>query len=206
MKIMFDVGANNGHDSLNFITNNPSWTCFAFEPTPKLYKHIKEETKKRKITDRYHVFNKAVSDYNGTSNFNIAADRGGGCSSLLEFSDDLHKTWSGRTDFHVTEQIDIDVITLEMFIDKICPINISQIDYFHCDAQGVDLNVLKGLGKYITFIKKGIIEVSNQNPLYKNQSTKKEAINFLKNNNFEILQEKSNDPYNNEHNIIFQRV
>jgi hypothetical protein len=94
------------------------------------------------------------------------------------------------------------VIRLDNFIAKN---NIDIIDYFHCDTQGSDLDVLYGLGEKISIIKEGTIEAAaKQDILYKNQNTVMECIEFLKMNNFEVVSVSSNDPEFNEANIHFK--
>jgi FkbM family methyltransferase len=207
MKILFDVGANWGLNSLDFISKNLEYICFAFEPTPQLAQHLRDESYRKKIDKRYYVIEKAVADYNGYSAFNIAGQRDWGCSSLLEFSDNLEQTWPGRKDFKVTENIQVEVITLSKYIEEISPVLINTINYFHCDTQGMDLKVLKGMGRYIQLIEEGVIEVAANSKvqLYKNQHTKFDAVQFLEQNDFKITKEKRNDIYGNEFNLYFRR-
>ena len=83
--------------------------------------------------------------------------------------------------------------------------DIEIIDYFHCDTQGSDLDVLYGLGDKISIIKEGVIEAAaKRDILYKNQNDYLECIEFLKMNNFEIIAVHSNDPDTNEVNIHFK--
>jgi FkbM family methyltransferase len=203
MNIMFDVGANWGTDSLDFIRNNNDWVCFAFEPTPQLFSHLVNVSASFK--DRYFVYPYAISDFVGKANFNVAGQSDWGCSSLLEFSDNLDKTWPGRTDFVVTENIEVDVISLKYFIENIVPnIKIEKIDRFHCDTQGNDLKVLKGMAEYVSIIQHGVIEVpqSTEVMLYKNQHSFEEAVEFLQNNGFKISNINSQQ---NELNLCFDR-
>ena len=203
MNIMFDVGANWGTDSLDFIRNNNDWVCFAFEPTPQLFAHLVNASAGFK--DRYFVYPYAISDFVGKANFNVAGQSDWGCSSLLEFSDNLDKTWPGRTDFVVTENIEVDVISLKYFIENIVPnIKIEKIDRFHCDTQGNDLKVLKGMAEYVSIIQHGVIEVpqSTEVMLYKNQHSFEEAVEFLQNNGFKISNINSQQ---NELNLCFDR-
>jgi FkbM family methyltransferase len=200
---MFDVGANWGTDSLDFIRNNNDWVCFAFEPTPQLFSHLVNVSASFK--DRYFVYPYAISDFVGKANFNVAGQSDWGCSSLLEFSDNLDKTWPGRTDFVVTENIEVDVISLKYFIENIVPnIKIEKIDRFHCDTQGNDLKVLKGMAEYVSIIQHGVIEVpqSTEVMLYKNQHSFEEAVEFLQNNGFKISNINSQQ---NELNLCFDR-
>lgn len=198
-KIFFDVGANNGRDSIH-IANNPDWLVYGFEPTPHLINQIKDKIKNK---PNYILVEKAVSDFVGTSQFNIAGQRDWGCSSLLEFSDKSKTKWPGRTDFKVTETIQVEVITLEKFIKEN---QIPAIDFLHIDTQGSDLNVLKGLGEYINIVKQGVMEAGTEDDiLYYGQNTKNECIEFLTSNGFKIDNIKSNDRFNNEINIRFSK-
>jgi FkbM family methyltransferase len=198
-KIFFDVGANFGTSSIHLAKSDPDTLVYAFEPTPELILYLKTQTFNLK---NYNVVGKAVSDFDGKATFNVAGQADWGCSSLLEFSDNSKTEWPGRTDFSVTKQIEVDVIRLDNFIIKN---NIDKIDYFHCDTQGSDLDVLYGLGEKISIIKEGAIEAATkQDILYKNQNNFIECIEFLKMNNFEIISVTSNDPQFNEANIHFK--
>lgn len=198
-KIFFDVGANFGTTSLQIAKNDPEMIVYAFEPTPELILHLKRCSSN---LENYNVVGKAVSDYEGKATFNIAGQADWGCSSLLEFSEKSKTEWPGRTDFVVTRQIEVEVIRLYNFIMLN---DIEIIDYFHCDTQGSDLDVLYGLGDKISIIKEGVIEAAaKRDILYKNQNDYLECIEFLKMNNFEIIAVHSNDPDTNEVNIHFK--
>jgi FkbM family methyltransferase len=196
MAIIFDVGANNGNSCIHF-AHDPNNTVYAFEPTPELVEIIKSKTSH---LPNYKLFQCAVSNYMGKSIFNVAANEDWGCSSLLEFSDNLEYRWPNRV-LNCTHKIEVNVIKLE-FIMKLYDITV--IDHFHCDAQGSDLNVLKGLGPHIKKIKSGVIECALINDvLYKNQNSFQDCKNFLEENNF-IITDLLSDPYGNEVNIVFK--
>ncbi|MEY3827669.1 MAG: Paramecium bursaria Chlorella virus, partial [Cyanobacteriota bacterium] len=99
IRTIFDVGANNGSSSVPLAIANPTHLIFAFEPTPEMIEVIQS-----KIVglENYVIVPKAVSDYNGTAEFNVAGNWDWGCSSLLKFSRKSQTDWPGRTDFHVT--------------------------------------------------------------------------------------------------------
>lgn len=203
MQIMFDVGANYGTDSLPIIHDNSDWICFAFEPTPHLIDYLKKSSSS--FSDRYHIIPYAVSDFNGEANFHISGQSDWGCSSLLTFSDNLHETWPGRTDFKVTETIKVKVITLKQFIEQMSPVPITTIHRFHCDTQGSDLKVLKGMEEYINIILNGVVEAANKkNILYNNQNTVEETNAYLQQYNF-ITNIEINDQFHNEVNIRFNK-
>lgn len=197
--IIFDVGANNGKTFLHPAIDG-HWV-YAFEPTPKLVAEIKQWLHPT-IFPNYRLIEKAVSLTNGKTTFNIAGQGDWGCSSLLQFSDDLETTWSGRTDLKVTEIIEVETIRLDTFIEQNG--NIPFISYLHIDTQGHDLAVLKSLGQYIGMVHSGCVEVpqSKEVQLYKNQHSKEEMMEFLNDNGFEVKQIQHQM---NEDNLYFSR-
>jgi FkbM family methyltransferase len=201
MGIYFDVGANDGRSMAHY-ANDPNNTVYAFEPTPHMVEILEGVARGK---PNYIVVQKAVSDIAGVAQFHVAGTADWGCSSLNTFNDNLDKTWPGRTDFVVTETIDVEVIRLDDFVEEH---GIEEIDYLHCDAQGKDLEVLFGLGQYINRVKAGVIEMptTQEKKLYKDQKyTSVDAKEFLQKNGFTITTESSNDKDNNECNIYFSR-
>lgn len=181
MKIFFDIGAELGIDSIPLAKTNPDILIYAFEPNPYMVEHLKKES--AGLTN-YIIIPKAVSNYNGVSNFNINKSGFQGVSSLLEFSETARTNWKGF-DLSVDEKVEVEVITLESFIKEH---NIKKIDALHCDTQGSDLNVLKGLGEYIHIIEEGQVEAAvRPESLYVNQNTYLETFRFLVDKGFEIL-------------------
>jgi FkbM family methyltransferase len=203
MKIFFDVGAELGLDSLPFARNNPDSVVYAFEPNPHMVKHLTEQSQG---LDNYFIIPFAVSDYHGFSNFNICTEHPGICS-LLEFDDSGVQNWNGYgigTDFpiHTDEKVEVEVIRLDHFIKEN---EITKIDYFHCDTQGSDLNVLKGMGDYIHLINQGQVEAEfQQKSFYQNQNNYKETMSFLIENGFEIVKINPEGGLR-ECNIIFKK-
>lgn len=199
-KILFDVGANNGSTSLSWSYDKNN-LVYAFEPTPQMYQQIES---KIVGVENYFLVKKAVSNYNGNAIFNIAGNADWGCSSLLEFSEKSQTEWPGRSEFYITEKIEVDVIRLDSFVQKN---NIDRIDYIHVDTQGSDLKVLIGLGDFIDIVQEGVIEAATKKDiLYYGQCTKDECIDFLEKNGFIITKVESNDPHTNEVNIFFKKI
>jgi FkbM family methyltransferase len=198
--IYFDIGANNGCDSIPIALANNNARVYAFEPTPELIMHLTLQTAGMA---NYNIIPKAVSNFNGTTTFYISGQGDWGCSSMNEFNDNLEKTWPGRTDFNVTNKITVPVITMKDFVETN---NISHIDFLHVDAQGQDLEVLMGFGDKLSIVKEGVIEMpmSHDTKLYKNQKyLVSDAVLFLMACNFQVVELVSNDPQNNEINIHF---
>lgn len=201
MPVYFDVGANDGDSMIHhaFDSNN---TVYGFEPTPRLAYIIKEKTRH---LPNYVLVEKAVSDFDGKATFYVAGQENWGCSSLCKFNDGLEETWPGRTDFKVTDTVEVDVIRLDAFIEEH---GIEEIEFFHCDAQGKDLEVLIGMGDHVKKIKKGCIEMPSRHHsrLYKDQKyTVLDAEQFLISHGFSIDSVDPNDYQGNEMNIRFSR-
>ena len=200
--ILFDVGAHHGQDSLNVTQHNPDVICYAFEPTPELARLLRIAAEARNMKERYHVFEHAISDFDGEADFHMV-EGDTGSASLNEFSDNLSETWPGRNDFKVRGSKKVNVYRLDTWL-PIFASDVTQIDHLHIDAQGCDLAVLKGLGEKLSMVQSGVVEVpqSEKVSLYKGQHTKQEAIDFLEQNGFVIDKVTSQV---NEDNLYFVR-
>lgn len=199
--LILDIGANQGTDGLNLAKTNPHLHVIAFEPTPQLIALITGKAKDAGVKN-YTLIPAAVSNFDGHATFNIAGQGDWGCSSLNTFSEDLEKTWPGRTDFKVTEQIDVQVIRLDTFLNGI---DFESIAYMHCDTQGSDIDVLRGMGDYRACLQRGVIECATARPvaLYKNQHLLEDACFEFARWGYEIERLQANDQFLNEVNIYF---
>jgi FkbM family methyltransferase len=199
-KVVFDVGANNGSSSVPLAIENSTYLVFAFEPTPEMIEVINSKTVG---LENYVIVPKAVSDYNGTAEFNVAGNWDWGCSSLLKFSRKSQTDWPGRTDFHVTYKLNVDVIRLDTFIEEN---GITKIDHLHIDTQGSDLNVMKGLGEYLHIVTEGKLEAgTSDDVLYEGQNKLNDCIKFLLLNGFKVVDVNSNDVFCHEVNVVFKK-
>jgi len=171
MKII-EIGANNGDHTSEFSKNSKVW---AFEPIPLYVKILKDRFKNN---SNVVIIDSAVSDFDGVSSFNVSTN---GWSSSLN---DLTDFSINNTKVRFESQINVNVTRMDTFIIEN---NIDTIDYFHCDAQGNDLKILHSFGDKLSLIKKGKVEVSFGNELYKDViNDLHSVIDFLKNNGFKI--------------------
>lgn len=208
MKIVFDVGANDGRSTMDYLPNKEN-KVFMFEPTPFLLSKFLYPLQAGHTN--LTVIPCAVSNFCGRATFNVAGQQDWGCSSLKTFEEGLERTWPGRQDFKVTEKIEVEVITLSSYIVKHLPY-LRQIDYLHVDTQGSDLDVLDGLGHFLSLVKEGSIEVAADSSvaLYKGNHTEEQARAFLSRNGFEVTQVIPNDGFlggkGNERNLKFRKL
>jgi FkbM family methyltransferase len=208
--VYFDVGANWGEKSLPGAKQNQDWKVFAFEPTPHLAMNLLHQS--MMFRDRYEVIQLALSDYNGSAEFNIQNHPGQGCNSLNDFNDGLDKIFphfvnETRNDMKVIQKISVKVSRLDTWFNSIS-FPYETIDYFKCDVQGSDLKVLQGMGDFIHLIAAGEVECSRspKTRLYKNNNVLEETVEFLKEKGFRVPKILSNDHLDNEYNIHFERV
>ncbi len=206
MKTLIEVGAFDGSDSLQY--HNNGYDVYTFEPKKDLYDNLVNRTKH---LSNYTVIPKAVSLINGVTKFNICKE--GGASSILQFRPDneLIQTWSqDRTDIQYSGiSYDVETIRLDTFIEEYRLQN-RTIDYIHIDAQGVDLDCLKSLGKYILNVKAGVVEtvIDKNKSIYvgQDENTFDNVNMFLSANGFKITNIQSNDKTNCEYNIYFEKI
>lgn len=199
-KTKIEVGANTGRDTK--ILAEDGSIVYAFEPTKELLAQHLYPLSVQNPNIRPLPF--AVDIENGFKTFNVAGQSDWGCSSLHEFSDDIHEKWKGRPDFKKTHSYVVPTITLYDFCNLY---DIVFIDYLHCDSQGNDFNVLLSLKDKIQFVKEGVVEASDKVDLYKGVNNNIKYIrNFLISHGFTILSEKPNDVVGAEVNIHFKKV
>ena len=205
MKTLIEVGAYDGADSLKYYRNG--YQVFTFEPKRDLYDNIVTKTKD---LPNYTVIPKAVCLTDGVTQFNIC--KAGGASSILPFKSDeeLIKHWTeNRPDVHYSGvSYEVETTRLDTFIEQ-HGLQDTTIDFLHIDAQGVDLEVLMSLGKYIQNVSAGVVETVKdaQKSIYVGQDTNvySNVEKFLIENGFKIAGVDSNDYTGCEYNVHFQR-
>ncbi len=136
-----DVGAQGGFNSDNFF---PQKYNSYFEKV--LVEPIKTEAEK--LSDSKFIINKGLWNEKDRKKLYILDNRLGS-SSMYEpdkINFDLHNIKSKDFDnYKVTRTIEVDCDTLT---NQLTELNIEDLDYLKIDAQGAELNILKGLGNY----------------------------------------------------------
>lgn len=202
--VILEVGVNRGTDTVKLLKKYNT-EIHGFEPVPDLYEMLKNKF----FGDRrVHMHNYAVGHKKEVMPFyitvtapNIAAKFG--ASSLFQFRDNIKEKWN-RKDFETDKIIDIEVIRLEDFIHEN---QIDEVVFLHCDAQGNDINVLRGLGDQAHKVKRGVVEASKNIPLYKEKENRVDVItNWLNENGFRVTEVVDNDKLGAEVNIHFERI
>jgi FkbM family methyltransferase len=163
MRTVVEVGANFGNDTEHLSGGNSgNVRVYAIEPTPELVTHLEDRFA---MNDNVTVHPVAIDLEEGKAQFNIAGTRDWGCSSLYEFTEDIHEKWEDRPDFAFTDHVIIDKVRLDTFM---ADNSIEWIDYLWIDAQGNDFRVLKSLGDRIEHVSEGKCEGAYTVDLYSN--------------------------------------
>lgn len=183
MKTIIEIGANMGTETLQFCAQ-PDTFVYTFEPVPITADYVVQQLVNAGYSN-YKMMRYAVSDTEGLQQFHLS-DPGGNyaCSSLNQFTDDIHQQWPGRVDFKVTDTIDVQTIRMDTFIEQE---GIDEIHYFHCDAQGSDFKILQSFGKHLNKIRMGRVEAANRVNLYKADNNVFTVMKWLNLNGFVIL-------------------
>jgi FkbM family methyltransferase len=109
------------------------------------------------------------------------ASNGGESSSVLKPLN--HPVY--YPDIIFDQSIEIPVRTFESLVDEF-NINMNSFNILVSDAQGYDLEAIKGFGSYITNFELIIAEYINSN-LYENEASLKDMINYFTPLNFELI-------------------
>jgi FkbM family methyltransferase len=206
--VVLDVGSFNGDDGLAWYTKG--YNVIAFEPKRDLYESLAAKMQHLATrTPYFHVVNKAVSLTDGEVDFHLCA--AGGASSILPFKSDpeLDKHWTPRrTDMRYSGvSYKVSSTRLDPFLEEAGLAN-EPIEYLHVDAQGVDLDVLKSLGRYIANVQAGVVETCYQldKAIYATQTDDVQGVwKWLTEQGFTVDRIQPNDDTKCECNVYFRK-
>jgi FkbM family methyltransferase len=187
VKNILDIGSLHCLESIEFSKKYQKSKIFAFEPNPKSYNVCLENIKNYSSIE---VLNKCVSNFNGITKFYPINeektvtnwfDGNRGASSLYKSNGN-----ADHIEKYVQDEIETECITIKSFAEEK---NINFIDAVWIDAQGEELNVLKGFESLLKTVKVIHTEIERI-PIYENQSLYPEINDYLLDNNFTLVDEK----------------
>lgn len=126
--------------------------CYVFEANPQRYRALKQ---KYATKDNVRLFNFAVGDQEGETDFHLSSNNNGASSSMGKRFNEGWLKDSGRKDIKMAETITVPCINLYQFLQEH---GIEYIDDYVSDIQGMDLQVLKTLRPMIEEQKIGTIK------------------------------------------------
>ena len=174
---VFDVGANRGQYAATLRKDAGfGGTILSFEPNPDIF----AELEKRAASDRkWHVFNMALSDFDGTASFNImAADQ---FSSLKKPSGEQDAIFSERN--KVTRTVDMQCRRLESLLPELRSTHGFARPFLKMDTQGHDLSVCEGAGAALGDML-GVQTELGVRPIYEGGTGYRAMIDWLADHDF----------------------
>jgi FkbM family methyltransferase len=207
--MIIDVGANIGEFALEVAAKNPSDLVLAIEPISELALKIKKDAIDAGLTN-ISVVEYAIDEVERFDYINVAEHDDFGVSSLLNFDENKVRSdeyWCNRSDLYFDRKQPVEVKRLDSLLSGLLH-NDEKINFIKVDAQGLDLNVLKSLGRYIEILQAGMIEVSvtTDRGLYRSENYDLTiALSWLDSHGFKPYFLKPNDPASNEFNLYFCR-
>ncbi len=169
---VFDVGANRGQYAAMLRRDAGfSGTILSFEPNPEIF----GELSRRAASDRHwHVFNIALSDFDGTAGFHImAADQ---FSSLKKPSGAQDAIFAERN--KVTRTVDMQCRRLEGMLPELMAQHGFSRPFLKMDTQGHDLSVCEGAGEALGRMA-GVQTELGVRPIYEGGTGYRDMIDWL---------------------------
>lgn len=196
---VFEIGACEGEDTIDYARVFPRACFWLFEPLPSNFEKL-EALLMRHPEINAKAFPLALSDQTGTATFHVSsADEnmksdssettlaGTKSSSLLAPRDDkpANLQW---LDF--SQSIQVQTETLDSFCERN---SVSHIDFVHMDVQGAELKVLAGAKRMLPRIKAVWMEVAFE-PTYEGQPLEPEATRWMGERGFRKIHQVSYGP------------
>ena len=171
---LIDVGANRGNFSDHFFKSTKLSKALMIEPIPLLAEFLRD---KYRDNPNIAIFEKALSDTEKKSSFNIA-NNDGQSSSISEIGE---RHLIASPDTIIVSSFDVELQTLDNLASDL---NSNRI-FLKIDVQGHELDVLKGSTKTLEKVIAIHIEVSNQH-LYSNDTLGFQVWSFLNDYGFTL--------------------
>jgi FkbM family methyltransferase len=171
--VIFEIGSDSGSDTVKFCNMFPKGIVYSFEPDPRNISVVKEKTKD--IRNLIFV-EKALSNINGVSTFNLSSsEKGGGKGSSSLKKPNL--TTKVFPTIQFKETCNVDCIKLDDFVTQN---KIDYIDLVWMDVQGAeDLVIDGGIETFQKRVKYLYTEFSNLE-LYSTQINLEQILEKLK--------------------------
>jgi FkbM family methyltransferase len=190
--VILEIGAHTGSDTVKFSAMYPHGKIYSFEPSPKVYPQLVENTKALK---NVKCFQLALSDENGTSEFYMSSGDMPSSSSLRKPKE--------MAIYHPAISFDEKVLVQCSTLDAWCKQEkIEKVDFIWIDVQGHELSVFKGGMEVLKTVKAIHAEV-NLKELYEGVPLYPELREWLKIHGFEVAVEALD--WEDAGNVLFVR-
>lgn len=174
---VFDVGANRGQYA-TMLRRDAGFdgTILSFEPNPDIFSELERNASSDR---RWHVFNMALSDFDGMASFNImAADQ---FSSLKAPSGEQDAIFAERN--RVTRTVDMQCRRLESLLPDLRRAHGFARPFLKMDTQGHDQSVCEGAGGALRDMA-GVQTELGVRPIYEGGTGYRAMIDWLAEHGF----------------------
>lgn len=175
---VLDVGANRGQYA-TMLRRDAGFagTILSFEPNPDVFAELSRHAAR---DPKWHAFNMALSDFDGTASFNImAADQ---FSSLKAPSAGQDAIFAERN--LVTRTVEMQCRRIDGLLPELVAAHGFARPFLKMDTQGHDLSVCEGAGDALTNMT-GVQTELGVRPIYEGGTTYRAMIDWLAARGFE---------------------
>jgi FkbM family methyltransferase len=174
---VFDVGANYGQYAQTLRADvGFAGHIFSFEPNPDVFTALARTARR---DPRWHVFNRALSDFDGTAPFHIMASHQ--FSSIEKPAEGLDAVFAPRN--KVEKVVDMDCRRLDGLIDELLDAHGLSRPFLKMDTQGHDRAVCEGAQASLPRLL-GIQTELAVRPLYAGATPYRSMIEYLEQRGF----------------------
>lgn len=173
IKGVIHIGAHYGEENSVYDNINISNRMF-FEPLKNNFSKLVEN-----VGEKYELFNLALGNENKIVTMNVETANNGQSSSILK--PHIHLFQYPHIKFESTEDVQMNRLD-DLSID------IKKYNFINIDVQGYELEVFKGSTKTLENIDYIMTEI-NRDEVYENCAKIDELVSFLKNYNFELVEQ-----------------
>ena len=174
---VFDVGANRGQYA-TMLRKDAGFagTVLSFEPNPDIFAQL---SRRASGDARWHVFNLALSDFDGVASFNImAADQ---FSSLEKPSEGQDAIFADRN--RVSRTVEMQCRRIDSLLPELQADHAFTRPFLKMDTQGHDLSVCEGAGNLLAQIA-GVQTELGVRPIYEGGTNYRAKIDWLADRSF----------------------
>ena len=176
--LVIDVGAHHG-ETISFLIKNFNFKAiYAFEPNFKSYQMLKKKIDS--VDKNIILINKGVGIRNEKKFLIETTDSASATYCDFKINSHYLKRKKFFYNFNANKKQETQLLNLSTFIKKN---KIKKIDYLKIDTEGYELNVVKGLNKYIKIIRLIHFE-HHYDDMYKKKYTYHDIHSHLSKNHF----------------------
>jgi FkbM family methyltransferase len=177
---VIDIGAHRG-ETINFLIKNFKYNkIYAFEPNSESYNVLKKEIRSFNKNKDIYLINKGVGIKNEEKFLIESTDSTSATYCNLKSNSKYFKKKKFFFEYKTLKKQKTNILTLEAFFKEK---KLKNVNYLKIDTEGYELNVIKGLGKYIKKIRLIHFE-HHYDDMYIKNYTFQDIHIYLSKNNF----------------------